>query len=602
MPTNPNKLSQFWQELKRRNVVRVVTIYAGVAFVIIELINNITDPLRLPEWTPTLVIVLLAIGFPIVIIVSWIYDIHPEGGIVKTEPAHKVKEEGKPTSSKRWKLATYVSAVIIVGLLALNIFGGTRRVKIDESLVKSIAVLPFENFSTEPNQEAMCLGLTDEIINHLFRIESFEKVASLTSVLNYRDPDHNIPEIAEELGVNYILEGVYKKIGNQLRVSAQLIQAGRDGHIWQHDYDQPYQEIISLQSDIALQIADHLEAYISEEEKEIVKRIPTANQEAYELYQQGLYLYNTSNYYQYKEIIELAKKAVELDPKFANAYATIGNMILSEGFYFGEKEMQSAAWEAIGYMEKALELDPDNVIAHSTMYSIDWFVKWNYAEAENIFSKFSYLINSDVNFLFAHVLFLVQRGKYDEVLALVSDHEHFLTEHLIQAHVLLGHTSRAFDLIDKYIAMNGTLVYSEVGEVLNWLGEFDSAILYLDSAVQMNIPTSYFPRYQSSLAVARYKTGDTIGARNIISQLTQQADISAIRSPAYFTGWYYSWIGEVDSAFLWLEKAYNNRSPEMPWLKANPAFNSLIEDDRYWDLYERTGHKAYDDYMASKQQ
>ena len=94
MPGNPNKLSQFWQELKRRNVVRVITVYAGAAFVIIELINNITEPLRLPDWTPTLVIVLLAIGFPIVIIFSWIYDIHPEGGMVKTEPSEKVKAEG----------------------------------------------------------------------------------------------------------------------------------------------------------------------------------------------------------------------------------------------------------------------------------------------------------------------------------------------------------------------------------------------------------------------------------------------------------------------------------------------------------------------------
>jgi hypothetical protein len=101
MPNNPNKLSQFWKELKRRNVVRVITVYAGIAFVIIELINNITEPLRLPEWTPTLVIVLLAIGFPIVIIFSWIYDVHPEGGIVKTEPVDKIKPEeiSKPPNS-----------------------------------------------------------------------------------------------------------------------------------------------------------------------------------------------------------------------------------------------------------------------------------------------------------------------------------------------------------------------------------------------------------------------------------------------------------------------------------------------------------------------
>ena len=110
----PNKLSRFWQELKRRNVVRVITVYGGATFVIIELINNITDPLRLPEWTPTLVIVLLAIGFPIVIIFSWIYDVHPEGGIVKTEPSEKAKTDEIPGSSSRWKIASYISFVVIV--------------------------------------------------------------------------------------------------------------------------------------------------------------------------------------------------------------------------------------------------------------------------------------------------------------------------------------------------------------------------------------------------------------------------------------------------------------------------------------------------------
>lgn len=600
MPANPNKLSQFWQELKRRKVVRVITIYAAVAFVILQLVEILAPSLRLPEWTMNFILVLLIVGFIITVVVSWIYDIHPEGGIVKTEPARKAKTDETPVSTYSWRVATYVSVVIIVGLIALNIFGNKNHSKINPALEKSIAVLPFENFSTEPNQEAMCLGLTDEIINHLFRIESFEKVASLTSVLNYRDPDHNIPEIAEELGVNYILEGVYKKIGNQLRVSAQLIQAGRDGHIWQRDYDMPYQEIISIQSDIALQIADHLEAYISKEEKEIIRMIPTTNQEAYELVQRGIYLFNTGLFEHRKEIIQLAEKAIELDPEFADAYAAIGVMILSEGFYFGEKEMQTAAWEAIGYIEKALELDPDNLMAHNSMNAINHFVKWKYVEAEEYSKRYSKFLDYGVNTLSIHVGYLIQMGRYEEVLALTSDRKDFLGETLIQAHILLGDTSKALDLIDDYIELNGTSKYCDVGELMSWMGNFESAILYFDSANQMLLQDSYIPRFQSVHAVARFKTSDTVGARSIIHQLKQQAEKSAIMSPAYFTGLYYSWIGELDSAFLWLEKAYKNRSPEMPWLKVNPAFNSLKEDDRYWDLYERTGHKAYDDHMASK--
>ena len=125
MAGNPNKLSRIWQELKRRNVIRVITVYAGAAFVIIELINNITEPLRLPDWTPTFVIVLLAIGFPIVIIFSWIYDVHPKEGMVKTEPAHKLKTEEISKSFSSWKIASYISFAVIVGLIVLNIIPRT---------------------------------------------------------------------------------------------------------------------------------------------------------------------------------------------------------------------------------------------------------------------------------------------------------------------------------------------------------------------------------------------------------------------------------------------------------------------------------------------
>ena len=129
-----NKISDLWQELKRRKVVRVVSVYAAAAFVILELLSIIIEPLRLPEWTLQFAIVFLCIGFIIAVIVSWIYDIHSEGGIVKTEPAHKVKSEDIPASTNSWKIATYMSVVLIIALLAFNIFGRRKTVKIDESL------------------------------------------------------------------------------------------------------------------------------------------------------------------------------------------------------------------------------------------------------------------------------------------------------------------------------------------------------------------------------------------------------------------------------------------------------------------------------------
>ena len=121
MPSNPNKLIQFWQELKRRKVVRVITVYAAAAFVILELTDIVAPSFGLPNWTLNFIIILLCVGFIIAIILSWIYDIHPEGGIVKTEPVHKVKTEDIPESTNSWRIATYVSVVVILCLLTLNI-------------------------------------------------------------------------------------------------------------------------------------------------------------------------------------------------------------------------------------------------------------------------------------------------------------------------------------------------------------------------------------------------------------------------------------------------------------------------------------------------
>ena len=200
-------LSQFWHELKRRKVVRVITVYAAAAFVILELTDIVAPSLGLPDWTLNLIIILLCVGFLIAIILSWIYDIHPEGGIVKTEPIHKVKSENIPKSTNSWRIATYVSVVLIIGLIAFNIFTGNRGARIDESLAKSIAVIPFHNYSGNPDMDYLCQGLTDEIISHLFKVESFDEVRSLTSVLPYKDSDLSAIEIAEELSVNFILEG-----------------------------------------------------------------------------------------------------------------------------------------------------------------------------------------------------------------------------------------------------------------------------------------------------------------------------------------------------------------------------------------------------------
>ena len=594
---------QFWHELKRRKVIRVIPVYAAASFVLLELVDIIAEPLRLPDWTINFVLVLLSIGFIISIILSWVYDVTPEG-IQKTKSAKEIDEAQKPPTSNIWKVISFVSIVIIVALVLFHIMSSRKQAEVDTELEKSIAVLPFENFSADPDQEWMCNGLTDEIINHLYKIESFDKVVSLNTVLTYKNTDTKTPDIARELKVNYVLEGTYKKIGEQLRVTAQLIEPKNDKHIWQNEYDRPYEEIISIQTDIALQIADHLKAFLKSSEKQNIQKIPTSNQEAYELLQEALYgFYDDSTSFgpQNNQAFDLVLKAIELDPEYADAYAITGNLILSSANYGGGSEMQSAGWDALYYFEKALEIDPDNGFARYGLAQLnDWFI-WDYIKAEKEFLKALEILPNDPGFSQQFGEFLIKMNRMNDAKLYFSKLESDFNKQYreIRRKIYSGKNNEAYHSIQEFLKVNGEEGYIWAGEAFIWLEEYDSALFYLEAGKQVEDPEISIPRFQACLALVYNKTEHHEQARTIVRKLNARSDTTSAMSPAFFTGWYYSGIREVDSAFYWLEQAYKNRSPEMPWLKVDPVFNNLKEDDRYWDLYERTGHKAYDEYMES---
>jgi TolB-like protein/Tfp pilus assembly protein PilF len=583
----------------------VITVYAGAAFVIIELINNITEPLKLPDWTPTFVIILLAIGFPVVIMFSWIYDFHPEGGMVKTEPADKVKAKEITKSSNSWKIATYVSVVIIIGLIAFNLFGGNRGPKINESLAKSIAVLPFHNLSGEDDQEYMRIGITDEIISHLFRVKSFDEVRSLTSVLKYKDSEENIPEIAEELGVNYILEGSYKRMGDDLKITAQLIETASDNHIWLQDYEIPYRRVMGIPGEIAIQIANHLKTFISDEELERIEKLPTTNIEAYEKYATVRFasILDTDNPLRgpAQFPLDTLLKMIELDPYYADAYAFTAMHFLQRGMYLGTGATAADILGAERLARKALEIDENNGSAYQVVATIRHFVEWDFVAAEAYYKRAMEVFRNDPNVLAGYSILMSQTDQCDKAEQLLN-RTSGLSNFKAWIYVLLGEADRASDKLRTWQISFGDSIFADAGEIYLWTGDFDTARYFLETAVKNNNPLMELPRFRLALAAAYHKTGEPGRAEEIIDQLIKDSYTSTAGSPAFYVASYYGWIGRIDSAFFWLEQAYRNGSMEMPWLRMHPAFKSLKGDPRYWDLYERTGHKAYDDYIASRKE
>jgi len=366
-----NKLSQFWQELKRRKVVRVITVYAAAAFVILELVSIIVEPLKLPEWFLPMVIVLLCIGFIIAIILSWIYDIKPEGGIVKTEPATKVSEKATPSSSRGWKIASYFSFVVIVALIALNFIPRTNRSKELEIFDKSIAVLPFINDSPEKENEHIITGYMMSISNNLSEIRDL-RVMPRASVEQYRNNTKPIPEIAEELNVGYLLYASGQKFGNRIILTVQLIDANAN-LLWSNPYDRSITNVedhITLQSEIAQLVANEIEAVITPEEKQRIEKVPTTSLTAYDFYQRGREEYwrsllNREYVTALKQAEYFFNKALEYDPGYASAFAGLAMVLYSKyltwsrlGEQYSTDYYQSRNLDSMNLLaQKALVLD-----------------------------------------------------------------------------------------------------------------------------------------------------------------------------------------------------------------------------------------------------
>src|SRR3982751_5321652 len=268
-------MSGFFEEVQRRKVYRVAAAYVIAAGFIIQIGSAVFPAWDLPNWTFRLVVVLLLIGFPIALILAWAYDITPEG--IKVTPA-------KPTTTHRRRNVALLGATGIIVSAAAGFFLLPPAVahKVD----KSIAVLPFDNLSQEKENAFFADGMQDDILTNLSKIGDL-KVIWRTSVMSYRGKTANVREIGKALGVSAILEGSVRREGNRVRVNVQLINTANDEHIWANNYDRELIHVFAIQTDLAHEIADALQAKLSPSEKAQLDQKPTYNAEAYLAFMQA---------------------------------------------------------------------------------------------------------------------------------------------------------------------------------------------------------------------------------------------------------------------------------------------------------------------------
>ncbi len=266
MPDKSNKISQFWQEIKRRRVIHVITVYASIAWVIIQLIDNLTEPLNLPPKLFTIVLIVLVVGFPLAIILSWIYDVTSEG-VEKTKPIEELKEGEKTVIPNAWRIATIICFVVIIGLVTFNIVGGGKQLRAGD--IQSLVILPFENFTGDDQLDNMVSSMHSLLCGDIGRISGLRVIGKTSSKI-YKDTDMSAKDIAREVNVNAVLEPTIMSLGDSVRMQFRLVSTtGEEDLIWVGDFSEDKRQILNLYNRITRQVADEVKIELTPEEDHI---------------------------------------------------------------------------------------------------------------------------------------------------------------------------------------------------------------------------------------------------------------------------------------------------------------------------------------------
>src|SRR5213082_2507521 len=312
----------FFAELKRRNVYKVAVAYAVVAWLLIQVATQVFPFFEVPNWAVRLVVLLIIIGFPIALVIAWAFELTPEG-LKRTEVADAAP--APRSRSRAWVYVVLIAGALSAGLFFLGRFTASTKQSVPADVSsKSIAVLPFDNLSSDKENAYFASGIQDEIITRLAKIADL-KVISRTSTQQYQSKPGNLSEIAKQLGVANILEGSVQKAADQVRVNVQLVNAQTDSHLWADTYDRKLADIFGIESEIAKRIADSLQAKLTGREKQTLAVKPTNNPEAYDAYLRGLAFEARNGAWidLLMKAIGFYEQAVQLDPKFALAWARL---------------------------------------------------------------------------------------------------------------------------------------------------------------------------------------------------------------------------------------------------------------------------------------
>jgi TolB-like protein/tetratricopeptide (TPR) repeat protein len=577
----------FFSELKRRNVYKVAVAYAVVGWLIAQIATQIFPFLEIPNWIVRLVIALIAIGFPIALVIAWAFEATPEG-IKRTEVADAKHEHSR---GKTWIYVVIIGAAISVALFFLGRYTAgnkTAATAPNELPAKSIAVLPFDNLSRDPDNAFFAEGVQDEILTRLAKVADL-KVISRTSTQRFKAAPSDLREIAKQLGVMNILEGSVQKSNDKVRINVQLINAVTDAHLWADIYDRKLTDLFTVESEVAKTIADTLQAKLSGAELSAISSRPTQDPVAQDLYVQGRHFLALRRDDNLPRAIEFFHQAIARDANFAAAYAGLSEALILLPRYTGAYPSETRPQSRVAAL-KALELNPNLAEAHNALAKIAMDYDVDFAEATREFKR---AIELNPNYAGAHHWFsgtLESQGQFAEAIAeskLGTELDPFSAVNLVDQGRIYGSARRfpeAKAVFEKALAIDPAFSYAHwhYGEMLQVSGDLKGAAAeYAKASAANNTPEPI--ALSGQLAAIMGRPEEARQALTALDELEKHRYVDFFWRALLYLG-----LGDKDRALQFLEQSYaNNEGYEIGLIRVDPMLDALRAEPRFQALVKK---------------
>src|SRR5216110_2971490 len=580
------KIDNFFAELKRRNVYKVAVAYAVVAWLTIQAASIFLPAFNAPQWAMQIVILILVVGFPIALVFSWAFEITPEG--IKRESEVTADESIVHHTGRKIVALTIVLAVVATGLLVFQLIRARSTSPSAATIAnKSIAVLPFDNLSGDPQNAYFSEGVQDEILTRLAKIAEL-KVISRTSTQRFKSAPNDLRQIAQQLGVANILEGSVQKANDQVRVNVQLINAMTDAHIWAETYDRKLTDIFAVESEIAKTIAETLQARLTGSEKGLIAKTPTVNPQAYELYLKGRFFWNKRTGDDLRKSIEYLKQAIAKDPGYARAYAALADSYGLLRFYGGATPAESVV-PAEAAAKKALELDDSLAEAHASL----GLIATEELEVNRGVNELERAIQLNPNYATAHhwlgLALATLRQSDRSIGELKRALELDPLSMIINADLSIIYLyARRYDAAEAQarktleIDSRSFVAHYYLGAVMQLTSRLKEAIPEFQKAVELNNDP-----YSIAMLVQAYaRNGQTDEARKLLAQLNEMAKSAEV--PEYALAIAYTSLGEKERAIEALEHGFAGGNKSYLFLlPGDPFLDDLRDDPRFEALVQK---------------